>query len=112
MRSSRRVIEDKSRQVEELNRIIREFDRTAADLELQVKIEEDRTQVRDQSHSSYSTFAKAAAQRRDNLRQSSKRLRERLAAEVRERDGAMEQLSADISVGATNNKTDFGASRA
>ena len=79
MRPSRREIEEKSRQVEELNRIIREFDRMAADLELQVKIEEDRTQVRDQSHSSYSTFAKAATQRRDNLRQSSKRLRERLA---------------------------------
>lgn len=109
---SRRELEEKSRQVEELNRIIREFDRMAADLELQVKIEEDRTQVRDQSHSSYSTFAKAATQRRDNLRQSSKRLRERLAAEVRERDVAMEQGSADIQVGAANNKTDFGASRA
>ena len=111
MRPSRREIEEKSRQVEELNRIIRELDRMGADLELQVKIEEDRTQVRDQSHSSYSTFAKAAAQRR-NLRQSSKRLRERLAVEVRERDGAMEQWRADIQVGATNNKTDFGASRA
>ena len=72
----------------------------AADLELQIKIEEDRTRVSDQSHFSYSTFAKAAAQRRDNLRQSTKRLRERLAAAVREPNSAMEQRSADIRVGA------------
>lgn len=87
-------------EVEELQRIIREFDQMAADLELQIKIEEDRTRVSDQSHFSYSTFAKAAAQRRDNLRQSTKRLRERLAAAVREPDSAMEQRSADIRVGA------------
>ena len=65
----------------------------AADLELQIKIEEDRTRVRDQSHFSYSTFAMAAAQRRDNLRQSTKGLRESLAGAVRERDGTMEQVS-------------------
>ena len=87
-------------EVEELQRIIREFDQMAADLELQIKIEENRTRVSDQSHFSYSTFAKAAAQRRDNLRQSTKRLRERLAAAVRESDSAMEQRSADIRVGA------------
>jgi flagellar protein FliJ len=85
-------------EVEELQRIIREFDQMAADLELQIKIEESRTRVSDQSHFSYSTFAKAAAQRRDNLRQSTKRLRERLAAAVREPDSAMEQRSADIRV--------------
>ena len=87
-------------EVEELQRIIREFDQMAADLELQIKIEENRTRVSDQSHFSYSTFAKAAAQRRDNLRQSTKRLREKLAAAVREPDSAMEQRSADIRVGA------------
>jgi flagellar protein FliJ len=85
-------------EVEELQRIIREFDQMAADLELQIKIEESRTRVSDQSHFSYSTFAKAAAKRRDNLRQSTKRLRERLAAAVREPDSAMEQRSADIRV--------------
>ena len=88
-----REVEENSRKVEELQRIIREFDQMAADLELQIKIEEERTRVRDQSHFSYSTFAKAAAQRRDNLRQSTKGLRESLAAAVRERDGKMDQIS-------------------
>jgi hypothetical protein len=75
----RRNVEEQSRKVEELQRIIREFDQMAAHLELQIKSEEDRTRVRDQSHFSYSTFAKDAAKRRDNLRQSTKGLREWLA---------------------------------
>ena len=70
MRLKRREEEEKSRKVKNLQRIIREFDQAAADLERQIQIEEDRTGIRDQSHISYSTFAKAAAERRDNLRQS------------------------------------------
>lgn len=93
MRLKRHEVEEKSRKVEDLQRIIREFDQMAADLERQIQIEEDRTGVRDQSHFSYSTFAKAAAQRRDNLRQSTEGLREKLASAVRERDDTMEQFS-------------------
>ena len=62
--------ERKSRYLEDIQRTIREFEEMAADLERQVRIEEDRTGVRDRSHFSYSTLAEAAAQRRDNLRQS------------------------------------------
>ena len=89
----RREVEEKSRKVEDLERIIREFDQMASDLERQIQLEEDRTGVRDRGHFSYSTFAKAAAQRRDNLRQSTEGLREKLAAAVRERDDTMEQFS-------------------
>ena len=49
--------------------------------------------MRDRSHFSYSTFAKAAAQRRDNLRQSTEGLREKLAAAIRERDDTVEQFT-------------------
>lgn len=93
MRLKRREVEEKSRKVDDLERIIREFDQMAADLERQIQIEEDRTGVHDHSHFSYSTFAKAAAQRRDKLRQSTEGLREKLAAAVRERDDTVEQLS-------------------
>ena len=75
-------IERKSRYLEDIQRTIREFEQMAADLERQVRIEEDRTGVRDRSHFSYSTLAEAAAQRRDNLRQSVQVLREKLAAAV------------------------------
>jgi len=89
----RREVEEKSRKVEDLERIIREFDQMASDLERQIQLEEDRTGVRDRGHFSYSTFAKAAALRRDNLRQSTEGLREKLTAAVRERDDTMEQFS-------------------
>jgi flagellar FliJ protein len=93
LRLKRREVEEKSRKVEDIQRIIREFDQMAADLERQIQIEEDRTGVRDRSHFSYSTFAKAAAQRRDNLRQSTEGLREKLAAAIRERDDTLEQFT-------------------
>ena len=93
VRLKTREAEEKARKVEDLERIIREFDQMAADLERQIQIEEERTGVRDRGHFSYSTFAKAAAQRRDNLRQSTEGLRDKLAAAVRERDDTVEQLS-------------------
>lgn len=93
MRLKRREVEEQSRKVEDLERIIREFDQMAADLERQIQLEEDRTGIRDHSHFSYSTFAKAAAQRRDNLRNSTEGLREKLANAVRARDDMVEQLT-------------------
>ena len=93
MRQKHREMEDKTRKVEDLERIIREFDVMASDLERQIQLEEDRTGIRDRGHFSYSTFAKAAAQRRDNLKTSTDGLREKLAAAVRERDDTAEQVA-------------------
>lgn len=93
MRNKLREVDEKTRKVEDLERIIREFDQMAGDLERQIQLEEDRTGIRDRSHFSYSTFAKAAAQRRDNLRTSTEGLREKLAAAVRERDDTVETLA-------------------
>ncbi len=93
MRMKRRDVEDKGRKVEELERIIREFDLMAADLDRQIQAEEDRTGIRDPGHFSYSTFAKSASQRRDNLRTSTEGLRDQLATALRERDDANEQLA-------------------
>lgn len=93
MRMKRRDVEDKGRKVEELERIIREFDLMAADLDRQIQAEEDRTGIRDPGHFSYSTFAKSASQRRDNLRTSTEGLRDQLSAAMRERDDANEQLA-------------------
>ncbi len=93
MRLKRREVDERSRKVEDLERIIREFDVMASDLERQIQLEEDRTGVRDCGHFSYSTFAKAAAVRRDNLKTSTDGLREKLAAAVRERDDTAEQLT-------------------
>lgn len=93
LRLRRHVVDEKTRKVEDLERMIREFDVMAADLDRQIQSEEDRTGIRDKAHFSYSTYAKSAAQRRDNLRTSNDAMREQLADAVRERDEATEQYA-------------------
>ena len=62
--------DEKARKVADLEHMIREFETIAADLDRQIQAEEDRTGVKDPAHFAYSTFAKSASQRRDNLRAS------------------------------------------
>ena len=93
LRIRRHVVDEKNRKVEDLERMIREFEVMAADLDRQIQAEEDRTGIRDRSHFSYPTFAKSAAQRRDNLRTSNDAMREQLAAAIRERNEATEQYA-------------------
>lgn len=93
LRIRRHVVDEKNRKVEDLERMIREFEAMASDLDRQIQAEEDRTGIRDRAHFSYSTFAKSAAARRDNLRTSNDAMREQLAAAMRERDEAAEQYA-------------------
>lgn len=81
------------RKVADLEAIIREFEQMVHDLDRQIGSEEERTGVKDISHFAYSTFAKAAAQRRDNLKVSIADLRLKLDTAVHERDEAQENLA-------------------
>lgn len=83
---------EKARKVEDLEAMIREFEMMSVDLDRQIVSEEERTGVRDLKHFSYSTFAKAARQRRDNLQMSVDDLRAKLAVAVEERDIAVDSL--------------------
>jgi flagellar FliJ protein len=85
--------DEKARKVADLEHMIREFENMAADLDRQIKAEEDRTGIKDPAHFAYSTFAKSASQRRDNLRTSADGLKAKLEAAQRERDEALEQVS-------------------
>jgi multidrug resistance efflux pump len=85
-------VEEKARKVADLEYMIRDFEQMAADLERQVQVEEDRTGIRDHSHFAYSTFAKAAAQRRSNLMASAADLRSKLDVAIRDRDEAAADL--------------------
>jgi len=58
---------EKETRVALLGTIIRDFDGMIAQLEGQIAAEEDRTRIKDPGHPAYSTFAKAAAKRRQNL---------------------------------------------
>jgi flagellar protein FliJ len=55
------------RKVAQTGRMIADFERLAAELDREVRAEEDRTGIRDPRHFTYSTVAKAAGLRRDNL---------------------------------------------
>ena len=93
LRLKRFAAEEKARKVADLESMIREFDQMAADLNRQIATEEDRTGVKDRNHFAYSTFAKAAAQRRDNLTTSVEDLRAKLAVALQERDAANDTLN-------------------
>jgi hypothetical protein len=83
---------EKARKVTDLEAMIREFELMVEDLNRQVTTEEERTGIRDLKHFAYSTFAKAARQRRDNLQISIDDLKAKLGLAVEERDLAQETL--------------------
>lgn len=93
LRLQRFEANDKARKVADLEHMIRDFETMAVDLERQIQAEEERTGIRDANHYAYSTFAKSAAQRRDNLRSSASELVQKLEAAQRELEDALEQLS-------------------
>jgi flagellar FliJ protein len=84
---------NKARIVAELEHTIRAFESLANDLDRQVAAEEERKGVKDPTHIAYSTFARAASQRRANLRASVAGLKTKLEVTQRERDDALEQLA-------------------
>lgn len=92
LRLKRFAADEKIRKVADLESMIREFEQMAVDLDRQISSEEERTGVKDRQHFAYSTFAKAAAQRRENLMISVEDLRAKLALAVSERDSALEVL--------------------
>ena len=63
-------VNEKRRQLLQLDMMIAEFDRMAGELELQITAEEKKAGITDINHFAYPTFAKAARLRRDNLRNS------------------------------------------
>jgi flagellar export protein FliJ len=93
LRLKRFEADEKARKVADLEHMIREFENMASDLDRQIRVEEDRTGIKDPAHFAYSTFAKSASQRRDNLRTSADGLKAKLEAAQKERDEAMEQVS-------------------
>jgi hypothetical protein len=68
-------LKEKRRQLKQLQMMMAEFERMAKDLENQIQYEEKKSGITDPSHFAYSTFAKAARQRSDNLQVSIKELK-------------------------------------
>ncbi len=79
-------VEDKTRQLTQIDLMVGELSRMAEELDNQIRLEEEKSGITDASHFAYPTFAKAARQRRDNLQVSIRELNER-------RDAAQEALN-------------------
>jgi flagellar export protein FliJ len=71
-------VDEKRRKVAQIEGMIAEFDRIAGDLEREIKTEQDRAGIHDPAHYAYPTYAKAAMQRRENLKRSVSELRTQL----------------------------------
>jgi flagellar export protein FliJ len=85
-------VEEKRRQVRQIETMIAEFERMARELTDQIAAEQDRTGIHDTAHFAYSTFAKAAQQRRDNLLASAEDLRGQLSGAQGELTEVEEEL--------------------
>ena len=74
IRFKRFQVDQKRQQLAQIENMIAEFHRMADDLDHQISEEESKAGISDVAHFAYPTFARAAAQRRDNLMNSASEL--------------------------------------
>jgi flagellar protein FliJ len=85
-------VDEKRRKVAQIETMIAEFDRMAADLEREIRVEQDRAGIHDPAHFAYPTYAKAAISRRENLKRSADELRTQLEDAKLALDDALVEL--------------------
>ncbi|HEU4662059.1 MAG TPA: flagellar export protein FliJ [Pseudolabrys sp.] len=71
-------VDERRRKVAQIEAMIAEFDRIAAELDREIKTEQDRAGIHDPAHFAYPTYAKAAIARRENLKRSADELKVQL----------------------------------
>src|ERR1700752_4015656 len=71
-------VDERRRKVAQIETMIAEFERMAGDLDREIKAEQDKAGIHDPAHFAYPTYAKAAMQRRENLKRSADELRVQL----------------------------------
>jgi len=82
------------RAINQLYIMLADIELLAQNLDQEIRAEEDRTKMHDPKHFAYPTFAKAAIQRRDNLRQSADRLKIQLDSAKNALSEAIEESEA------------------
>lgn len=92
IRLKRFQVDEKRRRVAQIEMMIADFERMAAELDREIASEETKAGVSDPAHFAYPTYAKAAAQRRDNLRRSAQDLQSQLDEAKGELAEAFEEL--------------------
>ena len=71
-------VDERRRKVAQIEGMIAEFERMAADLDREIRSEQERAGIHDPAHFAYPTYAKAAIQRRENLKRSADDLKVQL----------------------------------
>lgn len=83
---------EKRQKVVDIEMMIADFRRMADDLDHQIKVEQEASGISDVNHFAYPTYAKAAIQRRDNLRASVEALEAKLGEAKADLEAALEEL--------------------
>jgi flagellar export protein FliJ len=92
IRLKRFQVDEKRRQLTQIEMMIADFQRMISDLDDQIVSEQNRVGIHDIAHFAYPTFAKAAIQRRENLKVSVGDLEVKLEAARDELSIAVEDL--------------------
>ena len=85
-------VDEKRRRAAQIESMIAEFERMTADLDREIKSEQDKVGISDPAHFAYPTYAKAAKQRRENLVRSVDDLKVQLDSAKAELAEAFEEL--------------------
>lgn len=111
LRLKRFEVAERARKAVDMEQMVRDFEQMISDLDRQITTEEERTGVRDANHFAYSTFAKAAALRRDNLATSVGDLKAKLDIARREHDEVLDELRRLEATEARDSVIDRGRGR-
>ena len=93
IRLTRFQADEKRRRVAQIEAMIAEFSRMATELDREIASEEQKSGINDPAHFAYSTYARAARARRDNLQQSADELRGQADEARRQLEEAVEELA-------------------
>jgi flagellar export protein FliJ len=85
-------VDEKCRRVAQIEGMIAEFERIASDLDREIRCEQERVGIHDPAHFAYPTYAKAAMQRRENLKRSADDLKVQLAEAKTALGEALEEM--------------------
>jgi flagellar export protein FliJ len=85
-------VDEKRRRTVQIETMIADFERMCADLDREIKSEQDKVGIHDPAHFAYPTYAKAAKQRRENLQRSADDLKVQLDEAKAELAEAFEEL--------------------
>jgi flagellar protein FliJ len=85
-------LDEKRRKVAQMEAMIADFQRIAADLEREIVAEQERAGIHDPCHFAYPTYAKAAIGRRENL----KRSIDELEAQLREARISLQEAAEEL----------------